>query len=113
MYLVHAELRPKDGGIPPEHTGQLIFGCRRPADGIEHVVLHADGSDGGLVGLFVLAPSVEEAEHTAAAVCRRALDSSPELAGFLLGRCGVRIVPEYYDQRFRDGDHGRDMPRQD
>ncbi|MEV3853183.1 hypothetical protein AB0J38_02530 [Streptomyces sp. NPDC050095] len=113
MYLVHAELRHADNSGLPAEAARLILDSRLPDEGIEHVVAHVDTAGGPVVGLFVVAPDVEEAERIAGAVCLRALTSRPELAGFVLRRCGARLVPEFYDLQFRPDRDGRDMPGHD
>ncbi|MFF2013147.1 hypothetical protein ACFVWY_29310 [Streptomyces sp. NPDC058195] len=110
MYLIHAHFSHACRIPLPAEAAQLIRdGCEE--QGIEHAVVHptAEGND-SLVGLFVLAGSVEEAENLAARACRRALAGHAELAGFTLASCDVRLVPDFYDQQFRPGPDGRDMP---
>ncbi|MFE6664425.1 hypothetical protein ACFVFH_12840 [Streptomyces sp. NPDC057697] len=110
MYLVHAHFSHAHHIPLPAEAAQLIWdGCAER--GVEHVVVHsAMERDDSLVGLYVLARSVEEAEGVAARACRRALDEHVELAGFRLTSCGIRLVPDFYDQQFRRGPSGRDMP---
>ncbi|MEV6682699.1 hypothetical protein AB0N09_38420 [Streptomyces erythrochromogenes] len=113
MYLVHAELRSEAGAALPAHTDRLIAEAAHPGEGIEHVVVHEDVGFGSLVGLFVLAATVEDAERTAASVCGRVVRTQPELAGFQLRRCSARMVPGYYDRQISGPRDGRDMPRHD
>ncbi|MFF2847349.1 hypothetical protein ACFVT5_13535 [Streptomyces sp. NPDC058001] len=111
MYLVHAELRRTDNAPLPSDAVRLILDSRGPDEGVEHVVVHAGTEDGGpLVGLFVVASGVEEAERVATRVCLRALDDQPELAGFALTGCAVRLVPGFFDLQFRQEPGGQDMP---
>jgi len=111
MYLVHAELRRADNAPLPPGAARLILDSCRPGEGVEHVTVHADAAGGGpLMGLFVLAGTVEEAERVAADACQRALETHRDFEGFTLLRCAVRLVPDFYDQQFERGDAGRDMP---
>ncbi|MEU5161184.1 hypothetical protein AB0G74_16465 [Streptomyces sp. NPDC020875] len=113
MYLVHAELRQEADAVLPGHADQLITDCADSDDGLEHIVVHPQAADGTLVGLFMLASTVEEAELRAARVCRRALETQPELEGFALLGCGVRLVPGLHDQLLHEDPDGQDMPRHD
>jgi hypothetical protein len=110
MYLVHVEIRHTDDSDLPTEATRLILDSCLPGEGVEHVVAHAAAGGSPVVGLFVLAPDVEEAERIASAVCLRAFAAHPELAGFALRRCGARLVPDFYDLQFRPDHDGRDMP---
>ncbi|MEV3859122.1 hypothetical protein AB0J38_33015 [Streptomyces sp. NPDC050095] len=113
MYLVHAELHHLDSSDLPAGAARLILETGLPDEGVEHVVTHVDVCGVPVVGLFVLAPNLAEAERIAGRVCLRALASCPELDGFALRRCGARLVPEFYDLQLRPDHDGRDMPGHD
>ncbi|MCX4784187.1 hypothetical protein [Streptomyces sp. NBC_01264] len=113
MYLVHAELCCGAGAALPVHADRLIADAADADEGLEHVVVHEDEAAGLLVGLFILAATVEDAERLATLLVTRAVESVPELAGFTVGRCGVRMVPGYYSRQVTENPGGLDMPRHD
>ncbi|MFE0774893.1 hypothetical protein [Streptomyces sp. NPDC058861] len=77
------------------------------------MVVHPDTPVGPVVGLFLLAGSLAEAEGIGASVCGRALRAHPGLSGFLLLACEVRIVAPYLDRMVGWDPPGRVMPRPD
>jgi hypothetical protein len=109
MHLVHVELRRTGHALLPPGVARLVLGLCGPDEPIEHVAVHGDTGGDPVLGLFVLAPSVAAAERLAAAACRRALATLPEPAGFMVGRCGVRLVPQFYDQQLFGDPDGQDM----
>ncbi len=99
MYLVHAVLRhPAAGAALPPDTRELLSALVRPGDRIEHLVLHRDAVPDPVLGLFLLADSLTEAESRAAAFCRTALGSFPELLGWWADRVDVPLVTPFYDR---------------
>ncbi|MGW4645015.1 hypothetical protein [Kitasatospora sp. NPDC004289] len=77
------------------------------------MTVHPDAPIGPVVGLFLVARSLEDAEAVGAAVCARALRNHPQLGAFLLLRCEVRLVAAYFDRMFGRSSPGRVMPRPD
>ncbi|MCX5403855.1 hypothetical protein OHA37_08155 [Streptomyces sp. NBC_00335] len=93
MYLVHAHLRrPAQGGELPSDLRALVYESARPEDGVEHVSVHADESSAPVLGLFLTAGSLAQAEEHAAAVCTRLLRTHPELSGWILGRAEAPLL---------------------
>ncbi|WP_405021639.1 hypothetical protein OHV05_36040 (plasmid) [Kitasatospora sp. NBC_00070] len=71
------------------------FACL--AEPVEHVVVHHSHVPGPVVGLFMAAPSLAEAEHTALEICRRAVADHPALRGISVVSCGAVLVPGPWD----------------
>jgi len=108
MYLLHATLAGQGGRAVPRDTAALVAGSARPEDRLEHVALHLDDPRGGprsgpggdrraVLGLFLIADSLAEAERTATELCLRALEECSELRGLRLLSCGAAMPPAYYD----------------
>ncbi|MEV7523868.1 hypothetical protein [Streptomyces sp. NPDC091371] len=93
MYLVHARLEPSaQGGELPSDLRALVYESTRPEDGVEHVSVHGDVPSAPVLGLFLMAGSLAQAEANAAAVCARLLEIHPELAGWTLVRAEVPLL---------------------
>jgi hypothetical protein len=106
VYLVHARFATADRRSLPADAAALVASCAVPDERVEHVVLHQHDDGRPVLGMFLLAASLAEAERAAAAVCRRALTQRPELAGTVLLGCEAPLIPV-------DPDTGRLMPRTD
>ncbi|CAK7286909.1 hypothetical protein ACNFR7_04055 [Streptomyces sp. RM1] len=98
MYLVHARLLPGPGAVLPADAAVLVQQCAGPVDGVEFVVCHPAAPGGPVLGLFLLAPSLAEAEQAAERVCRRALSRHVPLRAFALLACGAVMAPAYYEK---------------
>ncbi|MEW1910825.1 hypothetical protein AB0442_20625 [Kitasatospora sp. NPDC085895] len=92
MYLVHAKFLPVPHATFPDDIGELVARGAGPDEAVEHVSVHADAAGGPVLGLYVLASSLVAAERTAAAVCRRAIESVPALRGWSLVRSEVPLI---------------------
>ncbi|MER5778286.1 hypothetical protein ABT144_29120 [Streptomyces sp. NPDC002039] len=93
MYLVHAHLRPPARGAEtPFHLRALVYESARPEDAVEHVSVHVEAAPGPVLGLFVLADSLAQAESNAEAVCARLLSGHPELTGWTLVHAQVPLL---------------------
>nr|BEK67692.1 hypothetical protein KPHV_49190 [Kitasatospora purpeofusca] len=99
MYLVHTALRSAAPGpsLPPD-TRDLLSALVRPGDGIEHLVLHRDAVPEPVLGLYVLADSLAEAEQRATEFCRSALAALPGLRGWRAARAAVPLITPFYDR---------------
>jgi hypothetical protein len=112
MYLLHATLAGQGGRAVPHDTAALVAGSARPEDRLEHVALHLGDPLGGprsepgsepggdrraVLGLFLIADSLADAERTATELCLRALEECSELRGLRLLSCGAAMPPAYYD----------------
>lgn len=98
MYLVHAGLRAPsaDAQLPP-HTADLVRGLADADGPVEHVSAHPHAQPDPVLGVFLLADSLNEAERRAEDLCRRALDALPALRGWRVGRVGAPLVAPYYE----------------
>jgi hypothetical protein len=113
MYMVHAQLAARTSELLPGDASEIFRGCAKAGESIEYVVVHPDTPIGPVIGLFLLAGSLEEAEEVGAAVCGRALRTRAELSGFLLLGCEGRLVAPYFDRLLGWAPRGRVMPRPD
>ncbi|WP_326786403.1 hypothetical protein [Streptomyces sp. NBC_00151] len=100
MYLVHVLLDVTHWPLPSE-LSDFVRSCAENSERIEHVTLHEEA--GPVLGLFVSAPGIEEAERSALAVVERAVRRHEGLAGVSVVSYGVPLVASYYE---RMGDPG-------
>ncbi|MER5734423.1 MULTISPECIES: hypothetical protein [unclassified Streptomyces] len=70
---------------------------------VEHVTVHAPSHTRVVLGVYVLADRLGEAEAAALSVCRRVLDGRPELAGWTLVEGHVPLLAPVYDTFTVDG----------
>jgi hypothetical protein len=105
MYLIHAEILPPECELPCR-VADLISDQAEPSDGLQHVEPHPDALGGPVLGLFVLAESLEAAEAAAGRICLRAVRHLPEFAGLSLGRCEAVLVPGHHDRLMGVGETG-------
>jgi hypothetical protein len=103
MYLIHARLTGPPGLELPDDLKARLRAQVTGATSIEHVTPHPDALGGPVLGLFVAAPSLAEAERAAEAACLRVLRSHPALAGCGLDRCGAAFVAPVFEAEFRRG----------
>ncbi|MFD9791970.1 hypothetical protein ACFWXK_13570 [Streptomyces sp. NPDC059070] len=96
MYLVHARLRGPLGARLPGDTRSLVRAQAHEGGGIEHVAVHANASPDPVLGLYVRADSLADAEERAAEVCLRVL-SRPEFGGWSLLSAQVPLVAPFYE----------------
>ncbi|MET7441920.1 hypothetical protein ACFYQQ_17405 [Streptomyces sp. NPDC005496] len=93
MYLVHAQLELSDAAQLPPGIRASVRRAIDPADRVEHVAVHPRPPRGLILGLYLLAGALEEAEERAVLVCERLLRAMPELAGARLTGAGVPVLP--------------------
>ncbi|MFR9676627.1 hypothetical protein [Streptomyces sp. TR06-5] len=97
MYLVHLHLVPPAAGeqLPAVATTAVTAGAGgRP---VEHVVVHSDTHPCQVVGLFLQAGSLAEAESAAALAWRGAVSAHPELRPWNLVRAEAPLFdPDRY-----------------
>ncbi|MEU9924074.1 hypothetical protein AB0H51_22755 [Streptomyces griseoluteus] len=93
MYLVHVSVRPRRGGtvLSPSVAGLIALACA-DQDGFEHVTVHADALPHPVLGFYLLADSLAEAETSADALWRHVALSVPELRDWELVRAEVPLL---------------------
>jgi hypothetical protein len=104
MYLVHLHLRRADGSPPsplPERIGTEVRAAAAAQDRVEHVAVHADALPHPVLGVYVVADRVEDAEASAARAWERALVRHPEFGGWLLVEARTPLDVSFYE-RFLD-----------
>ncbi|WP_448318812.1 hypothetical protein [Streptomyces sp. CO7] len=101
MYLIHARLTGPPGLELPDDLKARLRAQATGEISIEHVTPHPDAQGGPILGLFVTAPSLDEAERAAKDACLRVLRSYPDLAGCGLDRCGAAFVAPVFEAEFR------------
>ena len=109
MYLVHARLESDEHAELPADTVSLVRRCARPDEHLQHVVVHSNGATGPVLGLFLLAPTLKDAEQVAAALCQRALAENAELRPFRLTSCGVVVPWSYYERMLQSASTDRPL----
>ncbi|MER5729228.1 hypothetical protein ABT084_12985 [Streptomyces sp. NPDC002138] len=98
MYLIHASLRAPASGTPlPPHAGELVRTFADSEVPVEHVSTHPHALPGPVLGVYLLADSLEQAERRTETLCRRAFEKVPALRGWTVGRVGVPMVTAYYE----------------
>ncbi|MFD5655481.1 MULTISPECIES: hypothetical protein [unclassified Streptomyces] len=111
MYLIHVHLALPEGALLPADTRQAIAAHVDEGDGVEHVSVHPHAVPCPVVGLYLLAESLEEAEARALEVCRRAVGRSPHWVGWEVVGAGAPLVAPYYDRLLSSS--GLDWPTVD
>ncbi|MFE5588729.1 hypothetical protein [Streptomyces sp. NPDC056549] len=86
MYLIHAQLAAPEGSLLPCDAAAAALVLARPEEGVEHVSAHGDGPRGPVLGVFLLADSLAQAENRTAALCERLLTRHPGFRGWSLRR---------------------------
>ncbi|MGW2649015.1 hypothetical protein ACWC2T_29860 [Streptomyces sp. NPDC001393] len=98
MYLVHARLRAAAGTAVPADVADIVTRHADADTGLEHVSVHNDAGTGLVLGLFLLARSLEAAECSALQVCLRALSHAPQLHSFTLLQCSAEAPFAYFEE---------------
>ncbi|MER6632854.1 hypothetical protein ABT301_32315 [Streptomyces sp. NPDC000987] len=93
MYLVHVSVRPRRGGtvLSPSVAGLIALACA-DRGGFEHVTVHADALPHPVLGLYLRADSLAEAETSADALWRHAALFVPQLRDWELVRAEVPLL---------------------
>ncbi|WP_228972937.1 hypothetical protein [Streptomyces sp. DH12] len=89
MYLVHAQFAPPPAGGPPRGAMLLARTAVLRDPRVQHVAVHPEAPSGPVLGVFVMAGSVEQAEDRVTALCRGVLRNCPDLSGWRLVRCEI------------------------
>ena len=99
MFLIHAALRAPAPGVQlPSATAEFIRYLPGAEGLVEHVSAHPGALPDPVVGVYVLADGLAEAERRTEDLCRRALAEVRALRGWRVTRVGVPLVAPYYEQ---------------
>lgn len=96
MYLVHLRLRSAGRRELPGEAAGWVRAAARTADGVEHATLHPHALPYPVMGVYVLAERIEQAEDQAARACRRALADRPELQGWQLVDAQAPLIAPFF-----------------
>ncbi|MEU9856476.1 hypothetical protein [Streptomyces sp. NPDC047974] len=96
MYLVHVHLRQPPGACVPEEIGAWVAHAAESGH-VEHVTVHAASPTRPVLGVFLLADCLEEAEQVALTACLRTLAERRELAGWTVIEGYVPLLAPVYD----------------
>lgn len=97
MYLVHALVQARPGAALPADTRSLVLAHAREEDGVEHVSVHPHALPHPVLGLYVQARNLADAESRATALCRRVLTNCPEFDGWSLLSAQAPLVAPFYE----------------
>ncbi|MGC9437697.1 hypothetical protein [Streptomyces sp. WG5] len=100
MYLVHVRLcGPPGRPLPPDaHT--LVLSHAQDDDGLEHVCLHPHARPDPVLGLYLIADTLDTAETKAVALCNRALLGTPELDAWSVRSAAAPLITPFYEALF-------------
>ncbi|MFJ6621346.1 hypothetical protein ACIQOW_27710 [Kitasatospora sp. NPDC091335] len=108
MYLVHTALRPDSPGLAlPPDARELLLAAALPGDRVEHLVVHPEAFPDPVLGVYLVADSLAEAEGRAAVFCGRVLAAVPGFEGWRAAGSGVPLVAAFYE-RLLSGPAGAD-----
>lgn len=112
MYLVHVQLHPASPSDDlPADTGALVLAAAASGDAVEHVSVHASASPHPVVGLYLIADRLADAESRAAALFRRLTADGAPLHGWSPAGVGAPLVSAFYEQALTEtGPAGRIRP---
>ncbi|MEI7031262.1 hypothetical protein [Streptomyces pratensis] len=92
MYLIHARLQAPPGACLPAEAARLVLALARPGERVEHVTAHPHAVPDPVLGIFVVAESLSEAEALAEALCHRLLNTCTTLAGWGLSAAEAPLL---------------------
>ncbi|MER6444107.1 hypothetical protein [Streptomyces venezuelae] len=99
MYLVHAGLRAPRDTCAAIDLRSLIRSRLGPGDGAEHISVHPHARPDPVIGLYLRAGSLVEAEEHAAVLIRLLLSRCPELADWTPLRPQVPLIVAAFENR--------------
>jgi hypothetical protein len=93
MYLVHVHVLPwsPDDELPSSKA-EIVAEIFHGRHGLEHVSVHADARPYPVIGLYVRAASLRDAEETAAAMWRHVSATHPRLCDWTFVRAEVPLL---------------------
>ncbi|MFF5449416.1 hypothetical protein [Streptomyces sp. NPDC012888] len=97
MYLVHLALRPPPGATLDPQLPARLRALALPGERLEHVVDHPDGNPHPVLGLYLIAGSLAEAEGTARSIGLRATALLPALRGWSLAGAHVPLITPFFE----------------
>jgi len=100
MYLVHLHLRRADGSPPgalPEPIGAAVRAAAGAEDGVEHVAVHGDMRPHPVLGVYVVADCLADAEAGARRAWERARAHHPGLREWALVQAQVPLIAPLYE----------------
>ncbi|MFE6053536.1 hypothetical protein ACFQ6N_22515 [Kitasatospora sp. NPDC056446] len=98
MYLVHAVLRPPAPGVElPSGVPEFIRATADPREPVEHVSVHPRADSTTVLGLFLIADRLADAERRAGEACLRAVGSMPVLDGWTVTRAEAPLITPLHE----------------
>lgn len=114
MYLVHLQLCRADGSPPtalPAPVGPAVRTAGGGAVAVEHVAVHGDARPHPVLGVFVLADCLEDAEAGARRAWELALARNAWLHEWTLVQAAAPLVPPLLEGLWNGpGPPGRNRP---
>ncbi|MGV9791213.1 hypothetical protein [Streptomyces sp. NPDC003435] len=93
MYLIHAHFRAHVAmAVPSAQFAELVLAHVRAGGGVEHVSAHFPLPGTPVLGFWLLAGTLREAETRTRSLCERALEASAELSGWTLLRAEAPLL---------------------
>ncbi|MGW6392540.1 hypothetical protein ACWFR1_18975 [Streptomyces sp. NPDC055103] len=89
-------MRRPTGASVPEEIGSWVGEMAGPGH-VEHVAVHATTIAHPVLGVYLLADSLEEAEELVLTACRRMLAERPELRGWAVVDGYVPLLAPVYE----------------
>ncbi|MGW6704015.1 hypothetical protein ACWGDE_03825 [Streptomyces sp. NPDC054956] len=94
MYLVHVHLSSHPSGEPlPGRTASAMTEAAAGCADVVHIAVHAETAADPVLGVYLRAPSLAEAEAAAGELWRAARAAHPWLSGWRLLRAEVPMLP--------------------
>ncbi|GAA2450853.1 hypothetical protein [Streptomyces macrosporus] len=99
MYLIHVRLRPPVGAELPHDAADQVRGCAVAHERIEHVSDHRHAAGGPVLGIYLIADDLFQAEARAGSICRRALARCPDFRGWELAGVQAPFVAPFVERQ--------------
>ncbi|GHF72303.1 hypothetical protein GCM10010218_62000 [Streptomyces mashuensis] len=95
MYLVHASLCGPPGAHLPDTVAESTLALALPHERVEHVVAHPHARPHPVLGVFLLADGLTQAEERTAELCRRAIRTCAGLGEWRLVKAEVPLLDRH------------------